>query len=94
MRHRPRVHKNKSLVCVYHEGLGMFEVYKITKKGKVSRKYSPRTVYSDDVKEAFRNMDVAFAGFKIIPKTKKIKAKANNWYEYIEMVWELAKKKK
>ncbi|NIQ13614.1 MAG: hypothetical protein GTO02_04135 [Candidatus Dadabacteria bacterium] len=87
MTQRPRVRKDKRLVCVYHESLECFEVYKITKKGKVSKKFEPRVAYTDDVKEAFRNIDVPLAGFRTVPKTSKLKDLAQTWDEYVEMIW-------
>jgi len=68
----------------------MFEVYKMTRKGKVSKNFTPEAVCGDDVRKAFRKMDVTFAGFKTVPNTSKLKTKANSWFEYVEMVWELA----
>lgn len=93
MTQRPRVRKDKKLVCVYHESLKCFYVHKMTNKGKVSQRWEMRFSYTDDVKEAFRNMDVPFAGFKTVPRTSGLKKLAETWEEYVEMVWKLANEK-
>ena len=90
MTQRQRIHKTKRLVCVYHNSLGMFEVYKINRNGRVNKKVAVQFSFTDDVHEAFRNMTYPFAGFKTVSKAHELKAKT--WYEYIEMVWALGNK--
>jgi len=90
MKHKPRIHKKKRLVCVHHESLGVFEVYKIKMNGTVNKKVAPEFSFAEDVQEAFRNMAYPFAGFKVVPKSKTIKAET--WIVYVEGVWKLGNK--
>jgi len=51
---------------------------------------APEFSFAEDVQEAFRNMTYPFAGFKVVPKSKTIKAET--WIGYVEGVWKLGNK--
>ena len=85
-----RVHKAKRLVCVYHKGLGVFEVYKIKKNGTVNKKVAVQFSFAEDVNEAFRKMTYPFAGFRTVPKANELTAET--WHGFVEEVWALGNK--
>lgn len=88
---KPRVDKKKRLVCVHHDSLGMFEVYKINKKGKINKRIAPEFAFADDVDAAFRKMSYPRAGFRTVAGMQN--ASASSWIEYVELIWREANAK-
>ena len=101
---RPRVDKQNGYVCLHHGSLGLFEVFKIKKNGKIklNKKGQPISslAYADTVDEAFSKINtqrrkddkkrIERKPFKTVEGSRKVKAKG--WAEYAEAVWAFAMK--
>ncbi len=80
----PRVNIKRNLVCLYSKSMEMFEVVKMTKKGRVSKMYAPRFSFAPTFGEAMKSAGVVQAGFRQVVTRK---AQASNWKGYAEMAW-------
>ena len=76
------------MVCVFHQGLGAFDLYKITNNGQVSKSFAPVMVFAATAQEAFRRLPVPFAGFSAVSGVDK--DSCPNWNTYVEQVWKTA----
>lgn len=81
---RHRVNAKKKLVCLYHSGLGMYEVFKITNQGGMNKQYASRVAFTSNWSEAMKHMQVAMAGFKVVHVFKQT---ATTWHGLALQVW-------